>query len=89
MAEVWDDFLAVVYCVQRLLAAGADASAAQPVLDFVRSKEDAVTLTERDLGLVHVLGIPGPLWPNAIDKKHAVYTRRHCASRKLIAVLLA
>jgi len=45
MAEMWDDLLAIVGSVQWLLAAGADASAAQSVLDLVRSKENAATLS--------------------------------------------
>lgn len=87
MAEVRDDLLAVVSGIQRLLAPRADTPAAQSVCYFVGAEEGAVTFSERDLGFVYVLGIPDPLWPNAIDKKHAVYTRRRCASRKLVACI--
>ncbi|MCY1313274.1 hypothetical protein D9M70_637800 [compost metagenome] len=55
MAEVWNDLLAIVGCIQRLLTSGTDASTTQPVFDLVGAKEDAVTLTERNLGFVHVL----------------------------------
>ncbi len=55
VAEVRNDLLSVVGCVQRLLAAGADASAAQSVLDLVGPEEGPVTFSEWDFGFVHVL----------------------------------
>lgn len=60
MAEVWNDLLAIVGCIQRLLTSGADASAAQSVIDLVGAEEGAVTFTERNFSFVHVLrrGLP-------------------------------
>ncbi|KSP21143.1 hypothetical protein BKN46_07155 [Pseudomonas aeruginosa] len=55
MAEVWNDLLAIVGCIQWLLTPRADAPTIQPVFDLVGAKEGTVTFSERDLGFAHVL----------------------------------